>query len=133
VNLLLDTHIWIWTLLDRDRLSARVQSEILNRNNEVWLSPISIWELLLLLEHGRITVPGNPAPATWVEMALSARPIREAQLTRAVAMRSRSITMQTSDPADRFLAATASVYSLTLVTEDARILTGTGYDILSNR
>jgi PIN domain nuclease of toxin-antitoxin system len=41
--------------------------------------------------------------------------------------------MKHQDPADRFLAATASVYDLTLVTADSRILEGSGYTTLANR
>ncbi|MGA3024255.1 MAG: hypothetical protein ABSF98_05755 [Bryobacteraceae bacterium] len=37
------------------------------------------------------------------------------------------------DPADRFLAATAKVYGLTLVTADENLLTGSGYLVLANR
>jgi PIN domain nuclease of toxin-antitoxin system len=133
VNLLLDTHIWIWSLLDPERVSTRVRSQILNRSNELWLSPISVWELHVLLERGRIQVPGNRAPTVWIEMAFAARPMREAPLTREVAIRSRTISMKHQDPADRFLAATASVYDLTLVTADSRILEGSGYTTLANR
>jgi PIN domain nuclease of toxin-antitoxin system len=133
VNLLLDTHVWIWTLLDRERLSAYVQSLVLEPSNELWLSPISVWELHLLLERGRIRLHGNYAPPAWIEMALATRPMREAALTRQVAIRSRSVAMEHSDPADRFIAATASVYDLTLVTADARLLAGRGYNTLANR
>jgi PIN domain nuclease of toxin-antitoxin system len=37
------------------------------------------------------------------------------------------------DPVDRFLAATAEVYELTLVTSDERVLRGKGYRTLANR
>jgi PIN domain nuclease of toxin-antitoxin system len=133
VNLLLDTHIWIWSLNDPRRLNSRVAAELSNTSNDLWLSPISVWELLLLIERRRIAVRGNITPAAWIESALIARPMRDASLTREVALRSRSISMPHSDPADHFLAATASVYDLTLVTEDAHILAGTGYQTLSNR
>jgi PIN domain nuclease of toxin-antitoxin system len=133
VNLLLDTHIWIWTLLDRQRLGAQVQSLLLDPAIELWLSPISVWELHLLLERGRIQVQGNSQPSTWIEMALATRPLREAALTRQVAIRSRAISTNHPDPADRFIAATASVYDLTLVTADRHLLAGSGYSTLANR
>src|SRR5215813_7638879 len=41
VRLLLDTHIWLWSLLDPSRLSKRVLDEIAKPSNEKWLSPIS--------------------------------------------------------------------------------------------
>jgi PIN domain nuclease of toxin-antitoxin system len=48
MRLLLDTHIWIWSLAEPKRLSRRVQNELRDVNNELWLSPVSTWEALLL-------------------------------------------------------------------------------------
>jgi PIN domain nuclease of toxin-antitoxin system len=48
MKLLLDTHIWIWALLDPARLSADVRAALESPDNEVWLSPISVWEALVL-------------------------------------------------------------------------------------
>ena len=53
MKLLLDTHIWIWYLLGNPRLSEILQKAIADRKNELWLSPISIWETLLLTEKGK--------------------------------------------------------------------------------
>jgi PIN domain nuclease of toxin-antitoxin system len=59
--------------------------------------------------------------------------MRDAPLGREVALRSRSIVVAHEDPADRFLAATADVYDLTLVTADERLLRGQGFRTLPNR
>jgi PIN domain nuclease of toxin-antitoxin system len=56
----------------------------------------------------------------------------DAPLTREVAVRSRAVELDHGDPADRFLAATADVYDLTLVTSDERLLRGSGFRTLSN-
>ena len=45
MNLLLDTHILIWTLNDDPRLSKKAKNLILDRNNTVYYSVISIWEI----------------------------------------------------------------------------------------
>ena len=42
MKLLLDTHIWLWALLDPDRLSASVRAALPSSENELWLSPISV-------------------------------------------------------------------------------------------
>ena len=65
--------------------------------------------------------------------ALERVPMREAELNHAVALRSRVVALTNDDPADRFLAATASVYDLTLVTADRRLIDGKGYRVLANR
>ena len=46
MRLLLDTHIWIWSLAEPKRLSRRVQNELRDVNNELWLSPVSTITLI---------------------------------------------------------------------------------------
>ena len=120
VKLLLDTHIFLWSLLEPTQLSARVAAEMDNPLNELWLSPIVIWEVLMLSERGRVTL--EPDATTWVRRVCQAVPFREAPLNHEVAIQSRAIDLVHQDPADRFLAATAFVYDLTLVTADERLL-----------
>ena len=133
MNLLLDTHIWIWSHSAPERLGTRAAAALSDRSNELWLSPISVWELLLLAEAGRVQVKGGMTPSRWAEEALSRAPMHDAPLTREVAIRSRGVRLDHQDPADRFLAATAEVYELTLVTADERLLRGKGYKTLAAR
>ena len=132
MNLLLDTHIWLWSHAEPERLGKHVSEALVDKNNELWLSPISIWEFLLLAERGRVHVR-NQTASDWVDAALSRCPMHDAVLTREVAVRSRSVRLAHEDPADRFLAATANVYELTLVTADTRLLRGKGFRTLANR
>jgi len=131
VKLLLDTHIWLWGLLEPDRLSGPVQAALADADNEIWLSPISVWEALTLVQRGRLAVT-MPA-AEWVERMVQALPRREAPFTHEIAIASRQLTLVHQDPADRFLAATARVLGLTLVTADERLLHSTEYAVLANR
>ncbi len=133
MNLLLDTHIWLWSHVEREQLTKRVAAALADDDNQLWLSPISIWEFLLLTERGRVRVRGGMPAADWVEAALSRTPMHDAPLSREVAVRSRSVRLDHEDPADRFLAATADVYELTLVTADDRLLRGKGFRTLANR
>jgi PIN domain nuclease of toxin-antitoxin system len=133
VNLLLDTHIWLWSHAEPERLTKRVLAALADDRNQLWLSPISIWEFLLLAERGRVRVREGSTPPDWVEAALSRVPMHDATLSREVAIRSRSVRLEHDDPADRFLAATADVYELTLVTADDRMLRGKGFRTLANR
>jgi PIN domain nuclease of toxin-antitoxin system len=133
VNLLLDTHIWLWSHTEPERLTKRVTAALADESNQLWLSPISIWEFLLLVERGRARVRDGTAAPDWVEAALSRAPMQDAPLSREVVIRSRSVRLGHEDPADRFLAATADVYELTLVTADERLLRGKGFRTLANR
>jgi PIN domain nuclease of toxin-antitoxin system len=89
------------------------------------LSPISVWEFLLLVERGRLVL--DATPRKWLEAAWSRAPMHEAPLNREVALRSRTVRVPHQDPADRFIAATAEVYDLTLVTDDDNLLKGRGF------
>lgn len=86
---------------------------------ELWLSPISLWELALLHEHGQVRAINGLR--WWVEEAARRFPLRDAALNREVALRSRELDLPHRDPADRFLAATALVHGLTLITVDDRL------------
>jgi len=131
LKLLLDTHIWLWSLLDPDRLTSPVRDALQSPQNELWLSPISVWEALMLVERGRLSVESDATE--WVEDMVGALPRREAPLTHQVAVESRRVSLSHQDPADRFLAATAVVYELTLVTADERMLQSPNFAVLANR
>lgn len=132
MNLLLDTHIWLWSHAEPERLTKRVAAVLADDSHQLWLSPISVWEFLLLAERGRVRLRTGQAPPDWVDAALSRVPMHDAALSREVAVRSRSVRLEHDDPADRFLAATADVYELTLVTADERMLRGKGFRTLAN-
>ena len=131
MRLLLDTHIWLWSLLEPQRLSPEVRAALVDPDNELWLSPITVWEVLVLTQKGRLTLD-RPA-SDWVDLALSAAPAHEAQLTFQVALESQRIELPHRDPADRFLAATARVFDLTLVTADEHLLSLRDVPLLPNR
>jgi len=131
VRLLLDTHIWIWSQVAPERLAPKVLSALGARDAEIWLSPISVWEFLLLVERRRLIL--NVDAEEWLDAAWSSAAVREAPLNREVARRSRTVRVPHEDPADRFLAATAQVYDLTLVTDDEHLLAGRGFAKLANR
>lgn len=118
MRLLLDTHIWLWSLAEPKRLSRHVERELRDRNNELWLSPVSTWEALLLHAKGRIRLRGSLRD--WV--ANATMHMREAPLTHEIVVAAQELPIPQQDPADRFLAATAEVLGLTLVTADERLL-----------
>ncbi len=120
MSLLLDTHIWLWSLLDPERLCGRARNELTDPANTLALSPVSVWETLVLAEKDRVLL--RPDPWSWIRTALTVGPVRELPVTFDIALASRTIRVGHDDPADRFIAATAAVHDLTLVTADASLL-----------
>ena len=91
------------------RPNPRVRAKLRNPANELWLSPISTWEALLLNARGRIRLPINLAQ--WLAQATA--PLREAPFTHEIVLAAQQLPLPHRDPADRFLAATAQVVDLT--------------------
>ena len=120
LKLLLDTHIWLGYLQGNSRLSENLRQVMNTPDTELWLSPISVWETIILAEKGRIKLDRNPQVG--VKRYLRSLDFKEARITHEIAMRSRSIELSHQDPADRFIAATAVELDLTLATVDRRLL-----------
>lgn len=120
MKLLLDTHVWAWMRLDPDRLDARARRRIEDSANELWLSPISAWELLQLADRGRLRL--SPDAPTWIRNSIATMAVSVAPIGVEIVVASRRIGLPHDDPADRFLAATAQALDLTLVTADERLL-----------
>ncbi len=117
--------------MDPSALSQTVVNELENEANQLWLSPITTWEILVLANKGRIEL--DSPPEDWMRDVLSTLPFYEATLNHEVAMQSRKIPLPHQDPADRFIAASAIVYGLTLITADSHLITGAlDYKVLSN-
>jgi PIN domain nuclease of toxin-antitoxin system len=128
---LLDTHIWLWSALQPERLSRRVAMTLADPENELWLSPISVWELVILCRKGRFRV--RPDIPTWVANSISELRLIEAPLTVEVPMAMSSLSFSHADPADQFLVASAKVFGLALITADEKLTALPGIKVLANR
>jgi PIN domain nuclease of toxin-antitoxin system len=120
LKLLLDTHVWIWTLGRPDRLGRNARRALENPSNQVYLSPISIWEIYHLAERRRFRPTGTFQE--WLKLTLSKTTFLEAPFDFAVATEVSQIHLPQPDLGDVFLAATAVAFDLTLVTADSQLL-----------
>jgi PIN domain nuclease of toxin-antitoxin system len=131
MKLLLDTHIWIWSVLEPTRLAKRIARAIDNAENQLWLSPISVWELLMLTQKGRVQL--NEDAVSWARRTIEVLQLHEAPLTFEVALETSTLSLAHSDPSDRLIAASAKVFDLTLVTADEKLIAAPGIKTLPNR
>jgi PIN domain nuclease of toxin-antitoxin system len=122
--LLLDTCAAIWISeeqpLASDALTAIERS---HRSGEsIYISPITAWEIGLLLSHGRLTSPMSPH--RWFNRLLQAPGLRLAQMSPDILIASSFLPgASPRDPVDRILAATAREYGYRLMTRDRPLLT----------
>ncbi len=131
MKLLLDTHIWIWSNVEAHKLSSEVMRELASPENERYLSAVSVWEVILLLEKKRVQLNGDLGE--WFEKSKLELGLIEVPLNWEIAHEIRNTILGYRDPADRFLVATAKVYDLTLVTADERLIQIPGLKVLANR
>jgi PIN domain nuclease of toxin-antitoxin system len=117
-------------LLSPNKLHQRVQKELQRASNELYLSPISIWEARHLERRKRLHFKAGFS--RWLDQALKHAPLREAPLNFAVASAASQIELPQPDPGDIFLAATAITMDLTLVTSDDQLLACSWLKTLSN-
>lgn len=128
--ILLDTHALVWWVADPPKMPARARRLVqaaLDKNQKLQLSSISLWEMALLLQRGRLTLSIDSA--TWLA-AIQALPfVNWIPVDNAIALRSVGLEdFPHRDPADRFIVATALATGATLVTGDRRLR---GYSPLS--
>ena len=120
--ILLDTCALIW-IMNRDPLlpAALRAMERAARGGELYLSPISAWEIGMLVRRGRLVL--DVSAEVYVSRAFSRPGVQVAALTPEIAVRSSHLpgTLH-SDPADRMLIATAMLMGLKLMTRDRDLL-----------
>ncbi len=120
MNLLLDTHVFLWWMADDRRLTASVKSVISDPDHLVAVSAASVWEIAIKRALGKLHAPDD-VPAALRENDLDALPI-----TVDHAALAGSLPRHHDDPFDRMLVAQAMLEELTLVTHDRRLL---DYDV----
>jgi len=121
--LLLDTCAAIW-IANKAPVSDEFLREIRRAEAEddsIYISPISAWEIGMLVSRGRMSLP--TAPERWFARLLEAPALRLASLPPNVLIAASYLPgAPPNDPADRILAATAREYGYMLVTRDGPLL-----------
>lgn len=130
MRVLLDTHIWVWLMHEPQNLGQRTARLLTDTENELWLSPVSIWEFLNLA--GKKRFPVLTDPALWIGEALERLPMRDAHLSRNVVYELPRFRLPHRDPADTFLVATARAMGLDLVTADRKIIASGAVAVVPN-
>ena len=116
MNLLLDTHTFLWAIDNDPRLSQKARDVIIDGYNMVYVSAATAWEISIKKAMGKLKVPQDNYLAE-----LSAHRFTALDITTEHALAVESLPQHHKDPFDRMLVAQAQVEKLTLVTRDPRI------------
>lgn len=116
MRLLLDTHAFLWWVIDSDRLSLAARAAISDRDNAILISAASAWELATKHRIGKLPEAGpivDVMPEAIVREGFEALPITVEHAARAGALPG-----PLRDPFDRMLIAQALAGDLAVVSVD---------------
>ena len=119
MNVLLDTHVWIWWLTGQDDLPKREKKRLdeLATHHPPFLSDISLWEAQMMAAKGRLQL-SRPF-AQWLIEATLPDVVRLVRLSPEVILQLDNLPSTFhGDPADRIIAATALALDIPLCTHD---------------
>lgn len=115
MNLLLDTHVLLWWLDDNPALGETSRQAIADPSHLVFMSAVSIWEIVIKKALGKLDAPDELAEV------LDEQPFHYLDMTAEHAFRVGKLPLHHRDPFDRLLIAQSLVDGLTLVTGDSDI------------
>ena len=123
IPLLLDTCAVIWSADDEglSRDAIKVIAAHSAAGGVIFVSPISAWEISMLVGKGRLSISENPK--TWLGRLMEKPNLRLADMSVNMMLSCGNLPEPLhGDPADRIIIATAREYGLRVVTRDQKIL-----------
>ena len=118
MNLLLDTHTFLWWIADAPQLSERVRDIIADGHNKLYWSAASSWEIAIKYALGRLTL--SEAPEEFILAELARNRIESLPINDFHALRAGQLPHHHRDPFDRMLIAQAQIESLSLLSNDPK-------------
>jgi PIN domain nuclease of toxin-antitoxin system len=119
MRVLLDTHTFLWWITDDPRLSGKARETIANRNNELYLSAASGWEIMIKMKIGRLSLPKNPRHFIADQLLLNNIESLPIQMSHALHLH--SLPDHHRDPFDRMIVAQAQLEKLPILSCDSQI------------
>ncbi len=115
MNLLLDTHTLIWALENNPALSDKARDAIIDGQNIVFVSAVSIWEISIKKAMGKLHIPDNLIDE------IKLHRFTMLNINAQHAMLAGELSAIHKDPFDRMLIAQSKIEKLVLVSRDKMI------------
>ncbi|MFN0277150.1 MAG: type II toxin-antitoxin system VapC family toxin [Pyrinomonadaceae bacterium] len=116
MNLLLDTHVFMWMHEDAKRLSQKAADSITDPANALFLSVVSVWEMQIKIKLGKFSFSDKLAEVISMQQEVNSVRILPLDLSHALYLE--NLELHHKDPFDRLLISQALVENLTIVTVD---------------
>jgi PIN domain nuclease of toxin-antitoxin system len=119
MNLLLDTHIFLWYVSGNPRLSSEMMDEISDSSNTVYVSVVSVWEAVIKHSLGKLPLPADPSE--YLPRQREAHGFSSLWVDEGAMAHLERLPSIHGDPFDRLSIAQALQHGLTLVTADEQV------------
>ena len=113
LNLLVDTHILLWSLAEPEKLTQPCRVALTDPENQIWVSAVSVWEIVIKAQRGKLQIPNDWAAG------IKAQDFQVLSFEARHALAVSGLPLHHQDPFDRALLAQARSENLRLVTADA--------------
>jgi len=112
---LLDTHTFLWAIAEDEKLSRRAR-QIYTSSNDLWLSVVSVWEILIKVQAGKLPLPEPTGP--YLTKKLAKERIEILPITLDHVLQTESLPPHHRDPFDRLLIAQSIQEDWPIITAD---------------
>jgi PIN domain nuclease of toxin-antitoxin system len=119
MKVVLDTHAFLWWISDDDRLSTSARSIIGNRENELYLSAATGWEIAIKAKLGRIHLPGKVD--SFIAKQLELNDIYSLPIHMSHALNVYNLPNYHRDPFDRLIISQTQLEKMSILTMDPQI------------
>ena len=116
MNLLLDTHTFLWIVGDPQSLSPAAREACQDRRHTLALSLASVWEMQIKAQLGKLTLPCPLPDLVEEQQQINGIQVLPVALSHIYALQ--SLPPHHRDPFDRLIIAQATVVGLTIVSAD---------------
>jgi PIN domain nuclease of toxin-antitoxin system len=119
VRFLLDSHTLLWFLLDDPQLSSAARDAIADAENQILVSPASLWEIAIKISLGKYRLPQDYGEFMAQQLARNDFDLIPIELRHTAALI--EMPFHHRDPFDRLLVAQAKMENITLISRDAAL------------
>lgn len=116
MKVLLDTHAFLWWVIDDSQLSDTAKATIANPSNIIYLSVVSAWEIIIKERTGKLSLPESPE--TYIPSRLASNQFVSLAVQMQHILQIASLPDHHRDPFDRLLIAQSQIEQLPLLTVD---------------
>lgn len=119
MNVLLDTHAFLWWVIDDSQLSNTAKATIADPSNIIYLSAVSAWEIIIKERTGKLSLP--EPPETYIPSRLASNQFASLTVQMQHVLQIASLPDHHRDPFDRLLIAQSQIEQIPILTVENMI------------